>query len=644
MITGLDHRVLHEYPWPIADAWKRVLNARPGADRLRQQRVCIGVIVRWLCAVTLAEYRLGPTDPKTDRFVDEKLREFSDGSWRLILNNLTALIKTRRRRFCDDLVFGMRDDAGNEGPLQVALIQAIAARNNEAHTKDSTPSGEFAHCQRFQEALTQVLSEAAFLASYRAFTADVSAGTNGRHTGRGQCLAGDGLSEDVDMSEPLLKDAVYWIRPDARSALLLHPYVAADRDGNGDVAVLVCDRVVGGTISLSSPSHPNRDKEFSLHAAKWVEIDERLGGLRYPRPLPEARVLEVPAAALGPAAQPPAGPAPTSIDNPLTTLFEILEPLGSGGMARVFRARDRRTGAECAVKVIHHDLVSSPVAIERFQREYRDLSAIASDHVVPVMAEGTLADGRRWIQMGLMCGSLQQSVQAGGQPLAVLLPWAEQMLRAVVALHAANIIHRDIKPSNFLVDNQGRVRLSDLGVAFRPGDPSLTLTGEGVGTARYMAPETRQSGLCTPRSDLWSLALTLHELHTGVWVPHPGEGVNGVFGAFLRCLGAPSPTARPSDAQATNMLAQALREDLKGAVPTASPAASPPSSSTERAPNVAAVSLAIPAAAATGALAAGVIALAVLGSAGAGHGGKALGRALGQAALAGALRGKRGRR
>lgn len=642
MITGLDHRVLHEYPSPIAHAWKRVLNARPGADRLRQQRVCIGVIVRWLCAVTLAEYRLGPTDPKADRFLDEKLRDFSDGSWRLVVNNLAALIQTRRRRFCDELIFGMRDDAGNDGPLQLALIQAIAARNNEAHTKDSTPAGELAHCQRFQAALTQVLSEASFLASYRAFTADVSAGTNGRHTGRGQCLTGDGLSEDVDVSEPLLKDAVYWIRPDARSALLLYPYVAADRDGSGDVAVLVCDQVVGDTIRLNSPSHPHRDKEFRLHPAKWVELDERLGGLRYARAVSDATILERATTAPAPAAQTPAGPAPAPIENPLTTLFEIYEPLGSGGMARVFRARDRQTGAECAVKVMHHDLVSSPVAIERFQREYRDLSAIASDHVVPVMAEGTLADGRRWIQMGLMSGSLQQQVRPQGQPLAGLLPWAEQMLRAVVALHTANIIHRDIKPSNFLVDNQGQVRLSDLGVAFRPGDPSLTLTGEGVGTARYMAPETRQSGICTVRSDLWSLALTLHELHTGVWVPRPGDGVNGVFGAFLRCLGAPSPTARPTDAQATIMLAQALREDLKGGV--AAPRASPPSSSPDMASNIAAVGLAMPAAAATGALAAGVIALAVLGGAGGGRGGNALGRAIGKAAVQGAMGRKKGRR
>lgn len=60
--------------------------------------------------------------------------------------------------------------------------------------------------------------------------------------------------------------------------------------------------------------------------------------------------------------------------------------------------------------------------------------------------------------------------------------------------------------------------------------------------------------------------MTLHELHTGTWVARPGEGVSGVFGAFLRCLGAQSPTARPTDAQATNMLAQALREDLEGGV------------------------------------------------------------------------------
>lgn len=641
MITGLDHRVIHEYPSPIAQAWKRVLNARPGADRLRQQRVCIGVIVRWLCAVTLAEYRLGPTDPKTDRFVDDKLREFSDGSWRLVLNNLCSLIKARRRRFCDDLVFGMRDDAGNEGPLQLALVQAIAARNNEAHTKDSTPAGELAHCQRFQDALVQVLGEASFLASYRAFTADVSPGTNGRHTGRGQCLTGDGLSEDVDVSEPLLKDAVYWIHPDARSALLLYPYVAADRDGNGDIAVLVCEQVIGDTIRLNSPSHPHRAKEFRAHPAKWLDIDERLGGLRYHGPAPVSVPAE-PSTAPGPTPQSAAAPAAAPIENPLTALFEIYEPLGSGGMARVFRARDRQTGVECAVKVMHHDLVSSPVAIERFQREYRDLSAIASDHVVPVIAEGTLADGRRWIQMGLMSGSLQQRVRPQGQPLADVLPWAEQMLRAVVSLHAANIIHRDIKPSNFLVDDRGQVRISDLGVALRPGDPSLTLTGEGVGTARYMAPETRQSGLCTVRSDLFSLAMTLHELHTGAWVARPGEGVNGVFGAFLRCLGAPSPTARPTDAQATNMLAQALREDLKGGV--AAPAASPPAPASDPASNLAAAGLAMPAAAATGALAAGVIALAVLGGAGGGRGGNALGRAMGKAAVQGALGRKKGGR
>ena len=646
MSLDLDARIRQEYPAPISYAWWRVLGSTNVADRLTKLRMCSAVFVRWLCAMLLAEYRLGPVDPDFDRFLEKSLHKFTDGTWLLVLDGLARRLIRRQRRFCPDLLFSICTERGTEGPLLRALKLVSPHRNDEAHVLSGTPASQAARADMFQAALADALASAGFLASYRPVLAEVSASISGRHTGWARCLVGpdEGLPILVDVYEGLVRDAVYCIAPDGRTGLLLHPYVTCQRDEEADQpVVLLFEQQALGRVQAHAPSQPKRTAEFDTHPGAWVDLDESLGQLRYPRSrsTPGVSAAAVPAGAAAlPAVEPASRVDP--VDNPLTALFEIFEPLGSGGMARVFRARERATGRECALKVMHHDLVGSPTAAERFHREFRDLSTLASDDLVPVYAEGTLSDGRRWIQMGLMRGSLQQRIIPGGQPLGVLLPWAEQMLRSVVALHAANILHRDIKPSNFLVDQEGRVLLSDLGVAQKPGDASLTLTGEGVGTTRYMAPETRQSGACTPRSDLWSLALTLHELHTGGWVPRPGEGVEGVFGAFLRCLGATNPLARPTDAQATVMLAQARREDMKGAAGTGSPGGSVATPNTAAA-TAAAASVVAPAAVATGMLAVGVAALAVLGGAGGGSAGSAIGRAIGKAAVSGSLRNK-GRR
>jgi Tol biopolymer transport system component/serine/threonine protein kinase len=206
-----------------------------------------------------------------------------------------------------------------------------------------------------------------------------------------------------------------------------------------------------------------------------------------------------------------------------------METIGRGGMGVVFRARDTKLGRDVALKCPWPHMSKDAVARHRFLREARATSRLAHPTIVPVYE---VFEDRElpWIAMELVEGrrTLAESLVDGEPlPLDQILQHAEDLTDALRAAHTKGILHRDIKPSNVLVGTDGRVRLTDFGLARfiatadrspeAPTDGASDVTEEGkvVGTIAYMAPEVLLGGVADPRSDLFSLGVIVYEMCTG---------------------------------------------------------------------------------------------------------------------------------
>ena len=226
--------------------------------------------------------------------------------------------------------------------------------------------------------------------------------------------------------------------------------------------------------------------------------------------------------------------------------YEILVMLGAGGMGEVYRARDPRLKRDIAIKVLPHDVASSPERLARFEREATTVAGLNHPNIV-VLHSIEEASGTRFLTMELVDGrSLADVVRPGGVPVAELLDVAIPLVDALVAAHEKNVVHRDLKPANVMVTREGRVKVLDFGLAKLVEQvPDHTATqaatvaspiseaGQTVGTISYMAPEQLRGEPVDVRADLFALGILLYELATGVR-PFKGRSSVDVTSAILR--------------------------------------------------------------------------------------------------------------
>src|SRR5512143_2471069 len=209
--------------------------------------------------------------------------------------------------------------------------------------------------------------------------------------------------------------------------------------------------------------------------------------------------------------------------------FEIVAPLGAGGMGEVYRARDTRLGREVAIKVLPAERLSDPARRARFVQEARAASALNHPHIVTIY-EIESAEGVDFIVMELVPGKtldalIPRSGMGFGEALRIAIPLAD----ALAAAHGAGIVHRDLKPANVMVTPEGVVKVLDFGLA-KPaqageesGEDATTLDaqeglsrpGTVAGTPAYMSPEQATGGLVDARSDVFSFGALLYEMVTG---------------------------------------------------------------------------------------------------------------------------------
>jgi serine/threonine protein kinase len=256
-------------------------------------------------------------------------------------------------------------------------------------------------------------------------------------------------------------------------------------------------------------------------------------------------------------------PFVVSIDLKPGTLFhgryEILGPLGRGGMGMVYKARDRRLDEVVAIKVLRPDFGNDPTMAERFRSEIKLARKVRHRNVCAIHDYGE-DRGLLYISMEYIEGvDLKQVLkQSGALPAHRGYEVAIQITEGLQAVHDAGIIHRDLKTPNIMSDGAGIARLMDFGVAKRVGEGAATVTGQIIGTPEYMSPEQAQGHKLDTRSDIYALGIVLYEIFTGQ-VPFRGETP---ISTILKHLNDPPPLEGPQASGIPGSLKPVLRRCL----------------------------------------------------------------------------------
>ncbi|MBI3667346.1 MAG: serine/threonine-protein kinase, partial [Acidobacteria bacterium] len=250
--------------------------------------------------------------------------------------------------------------------------------------------------------------------------------------------------------------------------------------------------------------------------------------------------------------------------------YELLAPLGAGGIGEVYRALDTKLGREVALKVLPQELARDPERLARFEREARVLASLNHPNIAALYGFEQ-SDSVPFLVMELVEGEILK----GPLPLDEALHLATQMTEALEAAHEKGVVHRDLKPANVKVTPEGKVKVLDFGLAKAlaeepAADPAqsptiseaATRAGTILGTAAYMSPEQARGKTLDRRTDIWSFGCVLYELVTGRRA-FSGENVADIFGAVVRA--EPDWSALPAETPANvrRLLRRCLQKDPK---------------------------------------------------------------------------------
>ena len=266
--------------------------------------------------------------------------------------------------------------------------------------------------------------------------------------------------------------------------------------------------------------------------------------------------------------------------------YEILSPLGAGGMGEVYRALDAKLGRDVAVKVLPDVFAADAERLGRFEREAKLLAALNHANIASIH-DFHEAEGKPFLVMELVEGrTLSERIDDGPIPVDEAMPLFVQIAEALEAAHERDIVHRDLKPSNIKITDDGKAKVLDFGLAKAlGGDSSVTTTGaapdsptvsapspifgldstrEGavLGTAPYMSPEQARGRSADKRADIWAFGVCLFEALTGTCT-FKGETTTDLFADIIR--GEPDWAALPPDTPPTIclLLRRCLTKDRK---------------------------------------------------------------------------------
>ncbi|MED1606443.1 Stk1 family PASTA domain-containing Ser/Thr kinase [Cytobacillus kochii] len=221
--------------------------------------------------------------------------------------------------------------------------------------------------------------------------------------------------------------------------------------------------------------------------------------------------------------------------------YKILEMVGGGGMANVYLAHDMILDRNVALKMLRLDFAEDDEFIKRFHREAQSATSLTHQNIVTIYDVGE-EDTLYYIVMEYVDGqTLKQYIQKNGPvPLETAIDIMKQLTSAISHAHQNQIIHRDIKPHNILIDHEGKIKITDFGIAMALSATSITQTNSVLGSVHYLSPEQARGGMANRKSDIYSLGIVMFELLTGR-LPFSGESAVSIA---LKHLQSETPSLR----------------------------------------------------------------------------------------------------
>ncbi len=203
--------------------------------------------------------------------------------------------------------------------------------------------------------------------------------------------------------------------------------------------------------------------------------------------------------------------------------YEILELIGGGGMAEVYKALDLILQREVAVKILHRQFVHDEDFVKRFRREAHAVASLSHENVIDIYDVGEEKDVYYIVMEYIEGSTLKELIQRKGRlPVEEALAIAEKIGSALQHAHFNQIIHRDIKPQNILIGKSGEVKVTDFGIARATTSATITYTDSVLGSVHYLSPEQARGGWTDEKTDLYSLGVVLYEMITGS-LPFSGD-------------------------------------------------------------------------------------------------------------------------
>lgn len=242
--------------------------------------------------------------------------------------------------------------------------------------------------------------------------------------------------------------------------------------------------------------------------------------------------------------------------------YKLIEKIGEGGMARVYRAWDSLLNRAVAVKVLKEQMTGDSAFVKRFRREAQAAAGLSHPNIVNVYDVGE-EQGVHFIVMEYLDGKNLKEHIRGKEKLtaAEAVSIAIRIAEALEEAHAAGVIHRDIKPQNIIFLNNGQVKVADFGIAIAADGTTLTCSDKIIGSVHYFSPEQARGSLAGKRSDLYSLGVILYEMITGR-VPFKGESpVSVAMKHIQEPVAAPSRFADDLPAPLERIILKAMQKD-----------------------------------------------------------------------------------
>ena len=233
----------------------------------------------------------------------------------------------------------------------------------------------------------------------------------------------------------------------------------------------------------------------------------------------------------------------TEIGSVLGGRYRLDGLLGQGGMATIYRARDLQLNRDVAVKLLRPEYGRDPDFLARFRQEAQAVASLNHPNIVGVYDFGQDPDGGPFIVMELVDGEDLASIlrRTGPLPPRQAARIAAEMAHALAAAHGRGVVHRDVKPGNVLLSEDGRVKVTDFGIARALAEAQMTLPGTTLGSVHYFSPEQARGETAAEPSDVYSLGIVLYEMLTG---RRPWEGDTAAAIALARLTGpVPSPSS-----------------------------------------------------------------------------------------------------